>query len=334
MTSNGSILGGEAKHFIEVLKKFFAPLRLRKSWPLSLFVWGLTIIIVFLLYVTTGVAELARANSEEALYLSADALLLGSEPIWDNGMGFREQMEKNAEALRTYTKEQIPNRHLSPILSLLHPEYDPRKRLLPLLAELQKPPEDETKARDVMWKVGKEINEFYKDLEKLSSTKVIWFKSERLPEDLIRDINEAFEESEKLLAKLQTDLDRALSDQVLDELEKKELVEDALAACQANRRTMLLLFLGRMGYGSGEKIQQFLNLSERAVKCKKTLAEKIKDAGEKKIVTICRDSEQRRVKILKAMLAHDMEEARRLLREAVDKAYADKDRLNAAEQAP
>jgi len=315
MNSTGRFFAEEAKNFVDVTKKFFDPLRKR---PFSLFVLPTTIVIVVLLYITTGIGELARKNSEEALFLAADALVLGAEPISEVGPDFTEESRNNGKALRVYVEHMLGKRHLADILRLLHREYRPKKRLLPLLAALEKPPEDEKEAREVIRKSGDQIIEFYKDSEELSSRKIIWFKPERLPEDLVSDLDEALEKSRELVNKL----------------EQQPTVENALAACQANRRTIVLLFLARMGYGSQEKINQFLTVSEKTGDCKERLAGTIEDPEVKELVLAWCDSEQRRVHILKAMLHEDMEKVRKLLKEAIEKALMDRRRLESTEQVP
>lgn len=305
MSSSGAIISEEAKNFVKVVKEFFKPLVKR---PLSFFVWPIIIIIVSQLYVATGVGELARNNADDALFLAADAFTLGAEPISKLGPDFTEENKSHAEMLAIYS-DQKEERHLAAILSLLHPDYEKqKKRLIALSSTLKNAPTDKEQAREAIWRAGKELNEFYKDSEKLSAKKIIWFKYERIPEELVRDLDKALAESETRVK----------------ELEENLTVENALAACQANRRTMLLLFLARMGYGSQEKINQFLSITEKTLDCKSKLAEKIEDPEVKQTVLTWRDGEERRVDILNAMLDNDMEKVRNLLKEAIEKAFADK----------
>ncbi|MHC4573227.1 MAG: hypothetical protein ACYS76_03715 [Planctomycetota bacterium] len=314
---------------VEVLKKFFEPLTKR---PLSLFTWPAIVIIVCWLYVTTGVGELARHNSDEALFLAADAFVLGAEPISELSPDFTEEGKSNAKALRAYVG-QIQERHLAAILQRLHPEYSPKERLLPLLARLEAPG-DQQQAQELIWTAGVESDRLHLAAEKFARAVVVWFKSERLDEELVRELDEALGDSRKLVEKLQTELVAALSDQVLDQVEQDQAVKNALAACQANRRTMLLLFLARMGYGSEEKINEFLGLAEKTSGCKVSLAGTIEDPEVKRTVLDWAQSEQRRVHILKAMLDNDMDQVRGLLREAIDKALKEKEAAKSAHQAP
>lgn len=294
------------EEFLKLAKKFFQPLA---KWPVSIFVWGVIITIVGLLYVSTGVGELARHNADDGLFLAADALVLGIEPMSAIGPDFVEEEKRTARGLRAYI-ERIEERHLAAMLRGLYPEAQPRERLLPLLAKLEEPREDQEEAREVIRRAGEQMNEFYKDSEELSATEVIWFKSERLPNELVRDLDEALEESDKWASQLEED----------------PTIENALAACSANRKTMLLAFLARMGYGSQEKNERFLTVVKKTRDGKEKLADRIEDPEAKKTVLSWRDSEQRRVEILKAMLDGDMERVRELLKEAIKIAYEQKEK--------
>jgi hypothetical protein len=311
MNSSVHFFAGEPKNFIKVVKKFFVPFG---KCPFKFFVWPIVIIIACWLYITTGITGLVRLNSDDALFLASDSLVMAAEPISDKGTDFTEEIKANVEILQIYV-DHMKERHLADILKLLHPAYQPKKRLLPILEQLEKAPNDQEGSREVLWESGNEFNDFYKDSNKLSSRKTTWFKSEKLPEKLLKDLDIALVESQELAKKF----------------EEQTNMENALAACQANRRTMLLLFLARMGYGSEEKIKQFLSVSNRTLDCKKSLTSTIEDPKTKKIILVWKESEQHRMNILNAMLRDDMEKVRELLKDAIDKAFKEKQGLRSDE---
>jgi hypothetical protein len=263
------------------------------------------------LYIYTGVGELSMHYSDEALYLASDALVLGVEPPELVARGsLTRASNSNARALSAYV-EQIKTRHLVAILDLLHPEYKAQRRVRDVIGKLEGPLEGERAAQDVLWAGGLELNRLYLAGDRFARKAAVWFKRERLRQELVTDLDEALGDS----------LDRL---NTLGE-EGGLTLENVLAACQSNRRAMLLLFLARLGYGSEEKIERFLKLTTSTHVYTKRVAARTEDPTVKSMVRISLESEQRRMNILSAMLDNDMERVREILKKTIQKALAEKE---------
>lgn len=87
-----------------------------------------------------------------------------------------------------------------------------------------------------------------------------------------------------------------------------------------------MLSLTRLGRGNKEKAQQFLSDVNRAYKYTKIVANKQETEQSKQQILKWAHSEARRVEILEAMLADDMDTVSELLREAIEKAFEERNK--------
>ncbi len=298
-------ISGMSKELVVLLKRFFLPFGKR---PASLLVLLAAVVLVGWLHIATGVPELIIHNYDEALMLAADALVLATEPTSKIGPDLAEESIDNAEIVRKYV-DHLERGYLCHVVRWLYPEQHLKRQLSSLWPTLKKAPRgDEEGARKVLLATGTQIDKFCMRAEEFSSRPLIWFKSERLPAELITDLNNALTRSHKQV----------------DILVKSPNMENALESCMANRRTMLMLFLARLGYNEKGRINQFLSDARKARDQKRTLAEGMKDVRNKRALLEWANSEQRRINILEAMLANDMDKVRELLRETIEKAYKKK----------
>ena len=283
-------------NFHAIIVKFFQPLIKHRFLTFSA-----SIIIGVSLYigVDIGLAELARQNSY-------DMQMLASEMLNEYGPSFTEASKEHAELLGQYI-EHMEIRQGSSTLRILYPKNSPKKALDSAREALEKATKEE-EAKETIWQTGQATNTLYMLGKRFPRSPIEWFKSEDLPDELIRDLSDALSKSHNLAEKL----------------EKAQTPESALEACQANRKSILLLFLARLGSDKKKirgQIQEFLSDVKRVQEYTTTLAHKKENVENKEQILEWAKSEERRSKILKAMLTNDMDKVSELLREAVEKAY-------------
>ena len=275
---------------------FFDPI---KRHPVLMFV--VTVIVSSLLYlsVNIGIAEVVRQNSY-------DIHILAAEQLNEIGPGFANESEQYAEIINRYT-EHMEKRRLATLLRLLCPRYSPKKALASVQRGLKKAAEDkdEQKAEQAIYQAGLASNRLYVLSKRFLRSPIVWFKSEVVSDQLLADLDEALTKSTELA----------------DKLESERTMDAAIAACRGNRKGILLLFLYRLGFNDKEKIERFLIDIKRARDCTILLAERTGDETKQKFLYETASSENRRVKILEAMLDKDMEKACHLLTEAIERAF-------------
>lgn len=278
----------------QIIVNFFQPLTKHPFWTVSA---SVIIGIAFFICVDILFAEVVRQNSY-------DMHMLATEQLNELGPGFANESKQYAEMIRRYT-EHLEQRNFAPLLRLLYPAYSPKKTLASLLPSLEGV-EDEEEAKKAIWQAGITSNQLYKLGKRFPRSPIEWFKSEVVSDQLLTDLDNALSKSTKLTSKLENDPNR----------------DAAIAACRANRKAILLLFLARLGYDNKEKIECFLSDVERARDCTLLLAERtVKNKRDQKFLYDTARSEERRVKILEAMLDNDMDRVCELLREAIEKAF-------------
>ena len=212
--------------------------------------------------------------------------------------------------IKLYTK-RLERRQPSALVRILYPAYNHKKEFDSILSSLEKAAKgnDGEKAKEAIWQAGLASNQLYMLGKRFPRSPIQWFKSEKLPEWLLTDLNSALADSHKLVNKL----------------DKERTMNNALEACRINRKTILLLFLARLGYDNEGEIKRFVRDVERARDCTLLLAKRIGENEKKKeILYEVAKSEERRIKILKAMIADDMDKVCDLLREAIERAYEKK----------
>ena len=283
-------------YFRQIIVKFFGPLKKHPYWTVSA-----SIIIGIVLYIGVDIvlAEVVHQNT-------SDIHMLASEIIIELGPCHIEESKTHAEMIKQYT-EHLEQRQLAGVLRVLYPEYSPRKTLASARDALEKATKEE-EAKETIWQAGLATNQLYKLIKRFPRSPIKWikwFKSEDLPDWLLTDLNNAFDTTHELVDQLRNNPNR----------------EVAIAVCRADRRAILLLFLARLSYDNKEQIKSFLSDVEQARDCTRHLAKIEKDKKEQKFLYEVARSEDRRVKILGAMLDNDMEKVCELLTEAIEEAF-------------
>jgi HSP90 family molecular chaperone len=168
---------------------------------------------------------------------------------------------------------------------------------------------DQDEARKAIIEAGEKLVEFCGELDKFSPRQVVWFKSEKLPDPLLNDLNKALSVSKELVERFGED----------------PTLNNALTLCQANRETMLLLFLYRSGYHEKENIISFRGYVERSHDYYSHLARNMTDDKvERSLMLEWAKSEQYRLYILDALLDNDMDKARGMMWEAIENAFKER----------
>jgi len=287
-------------NYYQITKKFFRPLS-KKYRFLTI---SASVIVGVALYIGVDIvlAEVVRQNSYD-IHMLASELLTEAGP-------YKNASTLHAEMVRQYS-QLLESRHLGSVLRVLYPTYSPQKVLASALTGLEKATDNE-EAREAIWKAGVQSNQLYLLGNKFPRSPVAWFDTEYLPQWWLEDLDRALAESGKLVNTLEGD----------------QTVENAKAACEANRRTVLLLFPAvRLDPDKEEvirKVREFLGIVKRAQEYTNTVANKEKDVSAKVRILAWVRSEDRRVKILEAMLSNNMDEVCELLREAVEEAFKEK----------
>lgn len=279
----------------ETVAKFFEPFKKRTFWMIiASVIVGLILFVV----VNIGFAEVVRQNSY-------DMHMLAAEQLNELGPCYISESVRHSEMIKQYTKH-LEQRQLAALVRVLFPTYSPKKVLASAEKALEKAAKGgQEEAKTAIWKAGVASNQLYMLGKRLSRSPIAWFESEDLPRWLLTDLNNAFVESHELVNKLKSD----------------QTQEAAVEACVANRKTILLLFLARLGYDDQKTIREFLSDVELSYEYTKAVADKEENKETKEEILEVARSEERRVKILEAMLANDMDRVCHLLTEAVERAY-------------
>lgn len=273
----------------QVMRQFFKPLF---KCPIRML--SISVIISIILYIGIDiiVSEFVRQNSN-------DIHILAAEIIHEFDPDAVDQIEHHIEMIEQFAGH-LERRRAGFALRWLYPQYSLDKQMASSLVELKAANTNED-AQKAIRKAGKTALRLYKKGEKFPKSPKAWFDSEKLPEELTKDINDSLAEATKMANNFES---------VMNE-------EAAIASCRAHRRGILLLSLGQLGYNDKEKIQQFLNDVRRARDCARDLADK---TGNELIYNVAK-SEDRRVKILEAMLEGDTREVCVILRDAIEMAF-------------
>jgi len=282
-------------NFGETLEQFKEPF---KKHPIRMF--GICLIIAVVLYavVNIGLSEIVHQNS-------FDMHMLAAEMLTEVGPNFTDESRDHARMIRLYV-DHLDQREYVGVVKLLYPAYDYKRVLEPRLQALEEATNNE-EARYAILQAGVQAKRLYSIGSRFSRSpfRFRWFKSEDLQDWLLKSLEDALAEAHEAVNKL----------------EEEGTKNNALAACRANRRSVLRLSLTRLGYDNKEKIEKFLRDIKRAHKYTMIVATEQTDEKDKKEVLSWADSEGRRAKIVEKLLANDIDGACDLLREAIEKAY-------------
>ncbi|NQT02198.1 MAG: hypothetical protein HQ580_09255 [Planctomycetes bacterium] len=278
-----------------ILRRFTGPIRKQAKLILVITL----VVLVPILYIEIRFDKLINRNLE-------DILMLMCEVATESGDDFINARKDHAAMLEHYIGH-MEQRPLSRFLRALNPELSPEVQLKPLLENLRRPVSNQQEAREEIEEARKTFKQFIRNSVKSSDLQVSTFKSEVLPEYLIRDVEETLRRSHE----------------AVDEFEKNSNFKNAEGACRANRRAIALVYLVRFGYQNlidQDRIKQFRNNIERTIYYNVILQKAVSDK-ERYLLRRYSKSEYRRLMIVEAILDNDMLKARRLLIEAIEEAY-------------
>lgn len=269
----------------ERLEKFFESIR---THPIQIVSSSVIVALVLYIGVNTGFAELVRQNAHRIH-------MLACEPLTESGPDLIEANTEHAEMVQVYV-EHMQQSNLAAILGLLYPECSLKNQLDSVWLPLTNAPVDDERVREVNCVAGKQINGLCERAEELSRRPIIWFTSKYTPDEMLRDTDNMLPKSQELVGTF----------------EKELLVENAPEACEDNRRTMLLLFMARLSYNINSQkrfLDSFRRIVETYVKRKEELTRKFGEgSAQKELLMIFGGSEERRLTILEAMSANDMDQ--------------------------
>lgn len=289
------------------IKKFFEPFR---QHPILVLLGILGIALLSCLNIAIGLTELVRQNSYPIQMLAA-------EQIMELGPDYVDESKRYAELIDQYYTEHLEQRDYAAIMRFLCPEYSPKKALASALSDLEKAAKNgkEEEAKKVIQQAGLASHNLYKLSKRFPRSPYKWFKSENLPDWLLTDLDNAFDEFHKQVNNLEN-------------AQTQETAErECRKACRNSRRTLLLLSLAQLGYENEEKkIERFLRDVDRARYLALLFAERYK--SKQKLFSDRARNMNLRANVAEAMLANDMDRASELLREVIEIAF-EKEKGNA-----
>ncbi len=275
--------------------KFFQPLI---KYPLLIIIASLIIGIALYVGVDIALGGLVRQNLQ-------DIDILSSQVLSSSGYDSVVLSKTYANIIGLYN-ERLKQRSLANTLQVLFPKYSPENVLTSAKEALEKA-DDEEKAKQAILQAEKDIQDFYCYSARFPQSPIEWFKSEDiskgLPESIVENLDNAFDNSHESAIRLKN---------------KKELTfENAQAAFNANKETILLLYLAQVGYDNPEKIDQFSKDMKQTMKSTERLAKRIKNHDLKQQVEELAVSIQLQAGILLDMLDNNMINVSKSLSETI-----------------
>ncbi|MBA7630582.1 hypothetical protein ES703_38105 [subsurface metagenome] len=290
-------------HPWDIVRRFGEPLHRQN---LGLFICSVFIIIA-LLYVGISFAEIGRDDCD-------DVSLLACEIICETGPFFQEPIDDHVLMLTNYAK-YMEHKHLPGLLLRLLFNHSPEKVLTALSETLSNTKGSQEEVANDIWQAGEEVMLFRLKALKLLPRGISLHEYRKIPEGLSSDIQEALEQSRK-------------ASRLFDE---KPTMENAVHSCEANRKTMLLLFLARSSYNIGQNklFVDFQGIVEVCRKSKIDVANRIQedDDPRKTFLLLIAQSEQRRLEILYDIKDRDIQEAIERMWDAIEIAYSERTEL-------
>lgn len=244
-----------------------------------------------------------------------DVLVLLSELATESGDDYIQAKSIHAEMLREYV-EHMEKRSLSGLLALLHPKLSPSKQLAHIVADLGEPlrlsqgreADRQNEARKKIEAATMAIAQFFIRLEQFSGIRIITFRSEVISEELRNAIKISLVEAHEIVG----------------ECAENPTVDSAEAACMANRKAMVYLYLARFGYQdfvNQEELKKFRRDINRTIYYNRVLQQTYKeDDPNHKRLGAYSNSELRRLRLLQAIIDNDIQQAREVLKTAIEEA--------------
>lgn len=238
-------------------------------------------------------------------FQSRTALMLGCELMCETGPNFIGAAKQHRNTLKEYA-----GYIRSPFLMRIIPakyelQKDLKARSAYLLETLDSDDLTQEKAARAIWQAGEEIVRFRMRTAGLSASE----------EDLPKTAMPMW-----LKDKIKTAIDDC--NNTLQKLKKDNEFETALSLCGVNRHAMLLLFFARSDSNISHYLEDFRIIVEQAANIEAGLAENADNDAESELLRILVRSEQRRLRIVDAMLEPDMSKAYRLIWDAISQTAA------------
>jgi len=279
-----------------VFEKIKKPFELFREHPILVLFLLIGIVLLSFINIAIGLAELVRHNSYPIQILAA-------EQIIELGPDFTDESKRYSDVIKQYI-EHLEQRDYAAILRILYPEYSPKKVLSPAMQAL-KDAKTKEEARKTIRQAGLVSNQLYMRSERFPRSPIRWFESEDVPDWLLTDLEKAFDTFREQVDKLEN----------VQTLEAAE--HECRTACRYSRRTLLLLYLARLGYDNEEKkTERFLRDVERARYLALLYAERYK--SKQKLFSDRARNMNLRTEVVEAMLANDMDRASEFLREVIE----------------
>jgi hypothetical protein len=207
----------------------------------------------------------------------------------------------------------MDERHQALILNLLFPRNNTAKQLESALSILEQAQPEQ--AKKAIWRAGLQLSQFCTKAERYPTLPIKLQKSGSQPSSSLHEVVEALAESDKFL----------------NEFVQHPTINNGTNLCIADRRTVLLLFLASEEHDIRDMIDQFLQHAVRVVGVYATLSKIVpagKDETRHNFLNRRAEEEELRIRLLRAMLNNDSNEARNLLIKAIEHA----EQLNQAQK--
>lgn len=259
-----------------------------------------SIIVGVLLYSGISFAEISQRDSD-------DTVMLACEMLCETGPYFSESARDSGleEILANYSKYLENKWHPDILKALTGDSAEGVITALQIVSDIDVEGCQEKAAND-MWRAGENVMFSRLEAPKLLPRWIRIHEYRKIPEDLLTEIKDTLEVARK----------------AFNRSHEKQSLESAVHLCEANRKTMLLLFLARDS-GHHELLNNFQEIVTDSEKSKRSMAAKLlNDDPRKEFLELIADSEQRRNNILKAMKNRDTQKMLGLVWNAIEQSYA------------
>jgi len=312
-----SFISGKAKRFKKVIAK---------RWP--------SVILGILL---TWVYLIIRISiAENSVLVSEDIYIIGCEMFTESGPATRleeaaKRHEENVKKCQTYLRQRTSGNTIQKVIvsaarlpgaSWLFDdpdEYSATKGINEALTILEqaKKETNHRKILEAIWEAGEYLLGFREkmiDSRRVGRIGVGFHKNERIPHDLQEAVGAAIGMSQKML----------------DDFEADKSWKRAWELCEANRKSVLLLFLTRSAYKeekTAEHMKKLKTILDKSHDAKKNYADMLPESKRnpiKELVTLFAESDRRRLGIVEAIQNNDMGEALYLIWESKEEAKHNK----------
>ncbi len=289
----------------------------------------LSVIIGTLLILSFLIVRISLA--ENLLYISDDIYILGCEMVTESGPGpkLKETTQRHKETLKELkthikqrTSKNIPQSIVAsasryPGISWFFREWDQYTaekaidKALDILSRVDGET-DPQKIIEAIWQAGEQLLDYREKMisfRRVGRIRIGFYKKESMPVSLQNAITRAIAESESKMK---------------DFVEGEKSWEKAWALCEANRKSVLLLFLAR-SINVRKDLEYLKEIIEKSHAAKKAYSETFpKDNKKGKLVTLFAESDERRLGIIESIQTRKIDKAIYLMWQAKEDAKRNK----------